>query len=100
MADATLLDDVHAAATKVTWTYLATVAGGRPKVRVVHPIWEGSTLWIATGAGSAKARHIGRDPHVELFYQVAMPDLTHLTVTGRARLVEDADEKRRVWRRS
>jgi general stress protein 26 len=81
---------------KVTWAYLATVDGNQPKVRVVHPAWEGDKLWIATGRTSAKARHVERNPKVELFYQVG-PEFIHITVTGDARFVDDNREKERVW---
>jgi general stress protein 26 len=33
---------------------------------------------------------------VELFYQIG-PDMVHLTITGRARFIEDKAEKKRVW---
>jgi len=81
---------------KLTWAYLATVDGNQPKVRVVHPAWEGDKLWIATGRTSAKARHVERNPKVELFYQVG-PEFIHITVTGDASFVDDAREKERVW---
>jgi len=97
MHDATLLADVHAAARKVTWAYLATTDGDQPRVRIVHPIWEEATVWIATGRTSPKARHIERNPRVELFYQVDPTELVHLTVTGRARFVDEMAEKRRLW---
>jgi general stress protein 26 len=81
---------------KATWAYLATADGDQPKVRVVHPAIEGERVWIATGTSSPKARHIRKNPRVELFYQIG-PDMTHLTITGRARFIEDAAEKKRVW---
>ena len=40
--------DVDAAARKSIWAAVATVAGSIPKVRMVHPTWEGETLWFAT----------------------------------------------------
>jgi general stress protein 26 len=96
MAD-DLFADVHAAAEKTTWAYLATAAGDQPKVRVVHPVWDERTVWFATGRQSAKARQLERNPKVELFWQVQMPELVHLTVTGRASFVDDPGEKRRLW---
>ena len=96
MSDSKLLDKAHAVASKATWAYLATAKGDQPKVRVVHPAFEGHRVWVATGRASAKARHIDRNPKVELFYQVAQ-DMVHLTVTGRARFIEDVAEKKRVW---
>ena len=96
MSDAGTLQKFHDAAKKATRAYLATGHGDQPKVRVVHPAFEGDRLWVATGRKSAKAAHIDKNPKVELFYEVG-PDFIHLTVTGSARFVEDAAEKKRVW---
>jgi general stress protein 26 len=97
MADSTFWEKVHTTAAKATWAYLATVDGDQPKVRVVHPAFEGERVWVATGSNSAKARHIGKNAKVELFYQVAPPDMIHLTVTGSAKFVADLKEKKRIW---
>ena len=80
---------------KVTWAYLATADGTQPKVRVVHPAWEGDKLWVATGRTSAKARHVEKNPKVELFYQVG-PEIIHITVTGDACFIDEPKEKERV----
>lgn len=96
MSDAETWQKFHAAAQKATWAYLATSAGDQPKVRVVHPAFEGERLWIATGRTSPKGAHIAKNPKVELFYQVGS-EFVHLTVTGRARFIDDAAEKKRVW---
>jgi general stress protein 26 len=97
MSDTKFWDKAHAAATKATWAYLATAVGSQPKVRVVHPGFEGQRVWVATGRASAKARHIDNNPKVELFYQVGAPEMIHLTVTGKATFVEDPAEKKRIW---
>ena len=55
MSDSTFWDKVHATAAKATWAYLATAKGSQPKVRVVHPAFEGERVWVATGRASAKA---------------------------------------------
>jgi general stress protein 26 len=96
MSDSTFWDKVHAAAAKATWAYLATAKGGQPKVRVVHPAFEGERVWVATGRASAKAGHVDKNPKVELFYQIGA-EMVHLTVTGNAKFVEDINEKKRVW---
>jgi general stress protein 26 len=96
MSDSKFWDKVHATAAKATWAYLATSVEGQPKVRVVHPACEGERVWVATGRASAKARHIDKNPKVELFYQIGA-DMIHLTVTGKAKFVEDVAEKKRVW---
>ncbi len=88
---------VEAAARKAVWCALATVSGGAPRVRMVHPTFEGRMLWFATGSASAKVRQIRRNPHVDLQFQVAPPDFVHLCVRGRATLVDDPTEKKRVW---
>jgi general stress protein 26 len=89
-------DNVHGAARKATWAYLATARDSQPKVRVVHPAFEGQRVWIATGRTSAKAAQIEKNPKVELFYQVGN-DFVHLTVTGTARFIDDLREKQRIW---
>ncbi len=96
MRDSKFWDKVHAVAAKATWAYLATAAGAQPKVRVVHPAFEGERVWVATGRSSAKARHIDNNPRVELFYQIGA-EMVHLTVTGTAKFVEDLAEKKRIW---
>jgi general stress protein 26 len=96
MSDAETLQKFHEVAKKATWAYLATTTGDQPKVRVVHPAFEGERVWVATGRASAKAAHIAKNPKVELFYQVGT-EFTHLTVTGGASFVDDPAEKKRVW---
>lgn len=96
MADASFWDKVHAAAAKATLAYMATVDGDQPKVRVVHPAFEGKRVWVATGSGSPKARHVAKNSKVELFYQINA-DMVHVTVTGKAKFVQDAAEKKRIW---
>jgi general stress protein 26 len=88
---------VDAASRKAVWCALATAGPDGPRVRIVHPTWEGETLWLATLTGSPKLRDLARDPHIELQYQVAPPDFVHVVVRGRAAVVSDAAEKRRVW---
>src|SRR3984885_15454291 len=96
MSDAETLQKFHEGAKKATWAYLATNKGDQPKVRVVHPAFEGERVWVATGRASAKAGHIDQNPKVELFYQIGA-DMVHLTVTGHAKFVEDTAEKKRIW---
>ncbi len=96
MSDSKFWDKVHATAAKATWAYLATASGTQPKVRVVHPAFEGERVWVATGRASAKARHIDKNSKVELFYQIGA-EMVHLTVTGNAKFVEDIAEKKRIW---
>lgn len=89
--------DVDAASRKAVWAAVATVEAGAPRVRLVHPTWEGETLWFATGSASPKVRQLRADPRVDVQYQVAPPDFVHVLVRGRAALVADPAEKARVW---
>lgn len=89
--------DVNEATKKAIWCALATSSKNGPRVRMVHPTWEGETLWIATGTSSPKAKQLANDPRVDVQFQVAPPDFVHLMVRGTAELVDDEAEKKRVW---
>jgi general stress protein 26 len=98
MADSTFWERIRTAARNSNRAYLATTDNGQPRVRVVFPAFENRILWIATNPNSAKALQIARDPRVELFFEVGGErPITHLTVTGKARLTDDLEEKIRVW---
>ena len=47
--------DVDAACRTAVWAAVSTVRDGEPRVRLVHPTWEGETLWFATDPKSPKA---------------------------------------------
>jgi general stress protein 26 len=88
---------VEEASKKAIWCALATTEGGAPRVRVVHPTWEGDVLWFATGSTSPKVAQLRADPTVDIQFQVAPPDFVHVLVRGRAEVIEDPAEKKRVW---
>lgn len=90
-------EEVDAACRKAVWAAVATVAGGEPRVRLVHPTWEGDTLWFATGPTTPKALQIQANPHIDVQYQVAPPDFVHVLVRGRAVLLDDDETKKHVW---
>lgn len=89
--------DVEAAAKQAIWCALATNAPDGPRVRMVHPTFEGDVLWLATSTDSPKARQMANDPRVDVQFQVAPPDFVHLMVRGTAELISDEAEKKRVW---
>lgn len=62
---------VDAASREAAWCAPATAGPGGPRVRIVHPTWEGETLRLATMTGSPTLRDLARDPRVELQYQAA-----------------------------
>jgi general stress protein 26 len=81
---------------RTIWATMATVApSGRLQSRLVHPLWEGTTGWITTGAGSLKARHLKSNPYASLTYWDQTNEQVHLEC--RAEFEERPDEKRRVW---
>ena len=88
---------VDEACKKAVWCAIATVDGNEPRVRMVHPTWDGDVLWFATGPDSPKARQLRENPHVDIQYQVAPPDFIHVMVRGRAELVTDQASKNRAW---
>ena len=90
-------EDVEAAAKRAIWCALATVEGNEPRVRMVHPTWEGDVLWVATGPTTPKARQIRNNGAVDIQFQVAPDDFVHLLVRGTATVITDAQEKARVW---
>ena len=55
-------DDVEEASKKAIWCALASVDGAEARVRMVHPTWEGETLWFATGTDSPKHRQLAARP--------------------------------------
>jgi hypothetical protein len=72
-----------AMAHRIVWCTVATVgADGRPRTRVLHPIWEwdGDALtgWIATSPRSPKAADLAHQPAISLTYW----DATHDTCTA------------------
>jgi general stress protein 26 len=66
---------------------------GRPHVALAAVAVDGELLWFGTRASSTKARNLAANPHVALMWS----PLAEVYVRGVAELVEDTDEKRRVW---
>ncbi|QFU77259.1 hypothetical protein EY643_17220 [Halioglobus maricola] len=93
----TFFRDVEAAAKASIWAAMATVHEGEPRVRMVHPNWEGQTLWIATGPETPKAKQVKAHGRVDIQFQVAPDDFVHLMVRGQATVLQDAATLTRVW---
>ena len=79
---------------RIVWCTVATVdTAGKPRTRILHPIWEwdGSSLvgWIATGATSLKAKHLARTPDVSLTYWTT----NHDTCTAEAVATMHTDDE-------
>lgn len=58
---------------RIVWCTVATVDGqGRPRSRILHPIWdwdgERLTGWVATGPTATKRAHLAASPFVSCNY--------------------------------
>jgi Pyridoxamine 5'-phosphate oxidase len=81
---------------RIVWCSVATVdRRGRPRTRILHPIWEGPTGWIATGRHSFKERHLAANPYVSLSYWD--PEQKQVYAECKAEWEDSAEEKRRIW---
>lgn len=90
--EAEFIERVH----KMVWCNVATVdTHNRPRSRIMHPIWEGSTGWIGTNRSSHKSRHLAKNPHVSLAYIVDFFNPVYADCT--VEWVDDLDQKRRIW---
>lgn len=93
---ATIADAFNERVSRIVWCTVTTVDGkGRPRSRILHPVWEGSTGFIATGRNSFKAKHIAHNPYVSCSYW----DQQHQQVYAECRASWDDSpaEKDRVW---
>jgi general stress protein 26 len=91
-----IADEFNSRVSRIVWCSVATVdAKGRPRQRILHPIWEGSTGWVATGRHSHKEKHLAKTPYVALSYW----DQQHqqIYVDARAQWIDDKAEKQRLW---
>jgi hypothetical protein len=85
---------------RIVWCSAATVDGpGRPRSRILHPIWEwdGTTLvgWIATSPTAVKRAHLEHSPFVSLQYW--SPTHDNCTAECAAEWCHDLETRRRVW---
>jgi hypothetical protein len=82
---------------RVVWATVTTVdRNNRPRSRILHPIWEGNTGWVATTRHSHKAKHLARNPFVSVTYW----DQAHQQVMAecRAEWCDDAPTRQRIWK--
>ncbi len=85
---------------KIVWCTVATVdKQGRPRSRVLHPIWElvdGRPVgWIATGATPVKVAHLEASPFVSCNYWTQEQDTC--VAECAASWVTDQATKTAVW---
>ena len=85
---------------QIVWCTVATVdPQGRPRSRVLHPIWEwdGTQLtgWIATGKTPITLADIAQSPHASCNYWAPTQDTC--VAECAASWVADRDTKHHVW---
>ncbi|NKB98121.1 MAG: pyridoxamine 5'-phosphate oxidase family protein [Pseudomonadales bacterium] len=85
---------------KIVWCNVATVdKKGRPRSRVLHPIWEqtdaGLVGWIATGPTPTKVAHLEHSSFVSCNYW--SPEQDTCVAECSAEWVTDAETKKYVW---
>jgi hypothetical protein len=79
------------------WCSAATVdTRNRPRSRVLHPIWEGSTGWVMTGRHTLKTKHLAYSPFLSLTYLDIADPFTSVYAECRAEWVDEVAEKQRV----
>jgi general stress protein 26 len=85
-------------AQRMVWCDMATVGpDGRPRTRIVHPVWEGGTAWMISMRVGPKADDIDRNPFVSLAY-VSDP-VKPAYAECIASWVDDRDERIEIWER-
>jgi len=81
---------------RIVWCTFTTVdRQGRPRSRILHPIWEGPVGWIATGRQTHKAKHLAGNPYVSLTYWDPQHEQT--IVECRAEWQDDPATRGRIW---
>lgn len=85
---------------RIVWASVATVdRRGRPRSRVLHPIWQwdGERLigWIATSPTPTKRSHLSAHPHASVNYWSPAHDTC--VAECRAALFYDDETRIKVW---
>lgn len=83
---------------RIVWATVATVdPDGRPRTRILHPIWqwddESLVGWVATSPTPLKRDHLDAHPDLSLTYW----DPTHDTVSADCRATWHFDDETRTW---
>ena len=89
-------DEWMARIQRAVYCSMATVdRQGRPRSRILHPVWEGPVGWVITRPGSHKAKHLERNPYVSLAYIQERDRPVY--VDARAEWVTVREEQLRIW---
>ena len=61
--------DFNKRVSTIVWCLMTTVdSKGRPRSRVIHPVWEGATGYCLTGPESFKAKQLAKNPNASFGY--------------------------------
>lgn len=87
---------------RIVWCSTASVdVRGRPRSRVLHPLWEWDgqrlTGWIGTSPTPTKRAHLAASPFLSLNYWTESQDTC--VAECRARWVFDDETRSRIWNR-
>lgn len=78
------------------WCNAATIdRHNRPRSRILHPMWEGSTGWIHTHRDSYKSKDLAHNPYISLAYCADVMNPLHADCI--TEWVDDLDTKKRIW---
>jgi len=81
---------------RIVWCTVATVdTRGQPRTRILHPIWDGPTGYIATGRHSLKEKHLAGNPSLSLTYWDPKQDIVY--VEANTEWLDDPSDRRRIW---
>lgn len=89
-------EEFLATVARIVWATVTTVdADARPFSRILHPIWEGPTGWIATGRQTLKTKHLAGNAAVAVSYWDQAHD--SIMMQCRADWCDDVPTKQHVW---
>ena len=89
-------EELEKRARRIVWCTVATIDGkGRPRSRILHPNWEGSTAWILTGRHTLKTKHLASNPYVSLSYWDQQQE--QIYADCKVEWEDDSTEMERVW---
>jgi general stress protein 26 len=80
------------------FSFFATSDGDQARVRPVSSMVEDDmSVWIATSVASRKVQQIKKNPKVSLAFVQQPQGEKAATIIGEAEIVEDLEQKKRVW---
>ena len=94
---ADIADEFHQRVSTTIWATLATVdTAGRPRTRIVHPVWDGPNGWMGTRSGTLKVRHLEQTPYVSFMYWD--PRHQQVSIDATATVCTDLASRQEAWR--